>query len=352
MKKLLSIVLALALVLGCCTAAFAEVKPYISVISKGEQHAFWQAVRKGCEDAAAKYNVDMFYYGPPSESDIALQVEALKAEMGKGPAGLALAALSTDAVMTELQECLDKGIPVIGFDSGVPAAPEGSIKATASTNNQNAAALAAEEFMKLEGFEDMLKAGTAEAPVVIAVLSQDATSESVGGRTTGFVNKMKELAAACGTVSVEGHDKWAEKADGATIIIRVEIAATPAIGDVTNSANAILNLDGLKAVFCSNEGAVNGFLAATSDGSDLAEGGRYAGLIVAGFDAGSSQKNAVRNGWFVGSVTQDPYNIGYLAVELAYKASRGEPVADVDTGAQWYTKANIDEPNIALLVYD
>jgi len=24
----------------------------------------------------------------------------------------------------------------------------------------------------------------------------------------------------------------------------------------------------------------------------------------------------------------------------------------VDTGAQWYTKDNIDEPNIALLVYD
>ena len=35
------------------------------------------------------------------------------------------------------------GIPVIGFDSGVPGAPEGAIKATASTNNENAAAIAA-----------------------------------------------------------------------------------------------------------------------------------------------------------------------------------------------------------------
>ncbi len=60
----------------------------------------------------------------------------------------------------------------------------------------------------------------------------------------------------------------------------------------------------------------------------------------------------MRNGWFVGSVTQDPYMIGYLAVELAVKAANGEEVADVDTGAQWYTKDNIDEPNIALLVYD
>ena len=65
-------------------------------------------------------------------------MEALNGELVKEPDALCLAALSTESVMTQLQECVDKGIPVIGFDSGVPNAPEGSIKATASTNNQNA----------------------------------------------------------------------------------------------------------------------------------------------------------------------------------------------------------------------
>lgn len=353
MRKILSLMLALVLVLSLAAVAAAEAKPYIAVISKGEQHAFWQAVRKGADDAAAEYGVDMYYYGPPSESDIALQVEALNGELAKKPAALALAALSTEAVMSQLQECLDKGIPVIGFDSGVPNAPAGSIKATASTNNKNAAGLAAEEMLKLEGYVDMLKSGTAEKPVVLAVLSQDATSESVTGRTTGFVEKMKELAGQYGTVAVKGHDLWATKdVSNPTIIIHVEISATPETVDVTNAANAVLNIENLKSVFLSNEGAVNGFLAATNAGADLADGARFADLVVAGFDAGSPQKNAVRQGWFAGSVTQDPYRIGYLAVELAYKASKGEAVADVDTGAQWYTKDNIDEPNIALLVYD
>ena len=351
MKKFLSMALALVLVLSCVAMATAE-GMYISVISKGEQHAFWQAVRKGADDAAAKYGVEMYYYGPPSEADIVLQVEALKAEMAKNPSALALAALSTDAVMTELQECIDKSIPVIGFDSGVPNAPEGAIYATASTNNKNAAALAAEEIFKLEGFTDMLMAATAEKPVVIAVLSQDATSESVTGRTTGFVDKAVELASEYGTVAVRGHDLWAVPADEASIIIQTEIAATPNITDVTNSANALLNTDGLITIFCSNEGTVNGLLAATADGTDLAEGARFGDLIVAGFDAGAPQKNAIRNGWFVGSITQDPYNIGYLAVELAYKAAMGEEVADVDTGAKWYTAENIDDPDIAILVYD
>ena len=351
MKKFLSMALALVLVLGCVAMATAE-GMYISVISKGEQHQFWQTVRSGADAAAIEYGVDMYYYGPPSETDIVLQVEALKAEMAKNPSGLALAALSTDAVMTELQECIDKGIPVIGFDSGVPNAPEGAIYATASTNNKNAGGLAAEEIFKLEGFTDLLTAATADSPVVLGVLSQDATSESVTGRTTGFVDKAVELASEYGVVSVEGHDLWAAPAEDATIIVQVEISATTNQTDVTNSANALLNTDGLLSVFCSNEGTVNGILAATADGTELADGERFGDLIVAGFDAGATQKNAVRNGWFVGSVTQDPYNIGYLAVELAYKAAMGEEVADVDTGAKWYTSENMDDEGIANLLYD
>lgn len=350
MKKLVAIILALVLVAVSMTALADSL--YISVISKGEQHAFWQAVKKGCDDAAKAMGAEMYYYGPPSESDIPLQVEALKAEMAKGPSALALAALSTDSVMAELQECVERKIPVIGFDSGVPNAPEGAIKATASTNNKNAAGLAAEEMIKLEGFVDMLKAATAEKPFVVGVLSQDATSESITGRTTGFVEKMKELASAYGTVEVRGHELWAAPAEKATIIIHVEVSATPNVTDVTNAANAILNMENLKAVFCSNEGAVTGFLAATADGSDLADGARYGDLIVAGFDAGAPQKNAIRQKWFVGSVTQDPYRIGYLAVELAVKAAKGEEVTDVDTGAKWYTAENIDVPEIAILVYD
>ena len=353
MRKILALVLASVLLLSVTVMAAATAKPYISVISKGEQHAFWQAVRKGANDAAEQYGVEMYYYGPPSEADIQLQVEAINGEIAKRPVAFALAALSTESVMTQLAELRDKGIPVIGFDSGVPNAPEGAIKATASTNNKNAAALAATKIMEVPGFADKLAAATPERPVVIAVLSQDATSESVTGRTTGFVEKITELAAPYGTVAVRGHDLWATRnVQNPSIIIHVEISATPEIVDVTNAANSVLNTENLIAVFLSNEGTVNGLLAATNQGTDLADGARFADLVVAGFDAGTPQKNAVRQGWFVGSVTQDPYRIGYLAVELAYKASQGEEVADVDTGAQWYTAENIDEPNIALLVYD
>ena len=352
MKKVLSILLVLMLALTLCAGAVAEEKMYIPVMAKGFQHQFWQTVYAGAQAAAAEYGVEIYFDGPASETNIDEQVEMLKSEMAKNPVAIALAALSTDSVMTELQECVDKGIPVIGFDSGVPNAPEGAIYATASTDNEAAAALAAVKLMEQEGFADMLAAGTADAPVVIAVISQEAVSGSIVGRTTGFVNKMVELASEYNTVAVTGHDLWKKDAEGAGVIVHVQISATTEATDVATASNAVLNMDGLKAVFLSNEGAVTGFLAATADGSELAEGGRYDGLMVAGFDAGAAQKNAVRNGWFVGSVTQDPYMIGYYAVELAVKAANGEAVADTDTGAQWYNAENIDDEMISMLVYD
>ncbi len=326
---------------------------YIPVMAKGFQHQFWQAVAKGSADAAKDYDVDIYFDGPASETEIDAQVNMVKNEMAKNPKALALAALSTEAVTEILEECAEKNIPVIGFDSGVPDDTTGAVKATAATNNENAAAIAAEKFGENETIMNAMKNATSDAPVIIGCLSQDAVSASVTGRTTGFVDKMYEIAESYqpGKVAIEGHAKWEKKVDAPAIIIEVAISATTEATAVQTAANSLLGLNPV-AIFCSNEGAVTGFLAAVSDGEDLAEGGKYDGLVVAGFDAGAAQKNAVRQGWFYGSVTQDPYQIGYKAVELAVKAANGEAVSDVDTGAQWYDASNIDDEMIALLVYD
>lgn len=327
---------------------------FIPVMAKGFQHQFWQAVKTGADAAAADLGVEIYFDGPASETDIDKQVNMVKDQMAKNPKAMALAALSTDAVKEILAECAEKNIPVIGFDSGVPDDTSGAVKATAATNNEAAAALAAEKFGEHEGLVAKMQAATSAEPVVIGCISQDAVSASVTGRTTGFVNKMAEIAEKYqpGKVSIEGHTLWEKKVADPAIIIRVEISATTEATAVQTAATSLLGAKGLAAVFCSNEGAVTGFLAAVSDGEDLAEGGRYADLVVAGFDAGAAQKNAVRQGWFYGSVTQDPYQIGYKAVEMAVKAANGEAVSDVDTGAQWYNAENIDDEMIALLVYD
>lgn len=360
MKKIaviVALVLATMLVFAACAPTAAPAgKLYIPVISKGFQHQFWQAVKTGADKAGVDLGVEVYFNGPEGEAAVADQVNMFKAELAKKPKAIALAAVDAEALLGDIAEAQKAGIPIIGFDSGVPGAPTGAIVANASTNNEGAAGLAASEMMKVAVFTDALKAATEAAPARVVVFSQDAVSGSIVGRTQGFVNQMlKEAdAIAPGAVAVEGNDKFNKaSASAAKIIIQVVVPATSNAEDVKNSAMGIFNMDNVLGIFCSNEGTANGILTATNDGSDLDRtSGKYKTILVAGFDAGSVQKNAVKQGWFFGSVTQDPVQIGYQAVALAVKAANGEAVADIDTGAKWYTAANMDEADIAILLYD
>ena len=160
-------------------------KLYIPVMAKGFQHAYWQAVKQGADQAAEELGVEIYFAGPASETNIDEQVNMVKTELAKNPKAMALAALSTDSVTEILAECAEKNIPVIGFDSGVPGDTTGAVKATAATDNEAAAAIAAEKFGENETVVAAMQNATSDAPIVIGCLSQDAVSASVTGRTTG-----------------------------------------------------------------------------------------------------------------------------------------------------------------------
>lgn len=343
----------LALV-GCKPA-----KIYIPVISKGFQHQFWQTVKAGAEAAAAQYKVDITFEGPPTEADIQPQVQMLVNDMAKNPSAIALAALDTNSVMDQLNQAIQKKIPIIGFDSGVPNAPKGAIYATAATDNAAAAGLAAEKMFA--AVKDKVVAASAKNPVTFVVFSQDATSQSVTYRGKGFRDKMIQLIESEGNhpatdIKVTGNPAYIapdSPTSGKAIIIDMVVPASPKDTDATNTAHAVLNrvkADRILGIFCSNEGTARALLASTNDGSALPT--QYKGLEVVGFDAGKAQKAAVRNKYFLGAITQDPYQIGFKAVELAVQAIKKQPVSDVDTGAKFYDSTNMDQPDIARLLYD
>jgi ribose transport system substrate-binding protein len=273
--------LASTLLVGCGTPAPSAKasavadgsKPYIAIISKGFQHQFWQTVYKGAQDAAAKYNVTITFEGPPSESDISVQLDMLNAAIAKKPVALALAALDTKSVTAQLSDLQAKKIPVIGFDSGVPGAPAGQIAATAATNNESAGGVAADKMFAAPGFQDKIKAATSDNPVVIGLESQDATSASIVGRTVGFINEMVKQCETlqAGNVQVAGHDKYNKAATSgkAAVIIQVVVPPSTSVTDCQAGAQSLLAMKNLLGIFASNSGSVDGILAATTDGKDL-----------------------------------------------------------------------------------
>ena len=115
----------------------------------------------------------------------------------------------------------------------------------------------------------------------------------------------------------------------------------------------ILSSNSLIGIFAANQDAANAIIFVTNDGMDLDKStGKYKDIYVTGFDSGLLQRDAVKSGQFFGSITQDPYQMGYAAVQLAVKAARGESISDVDTGSKWYNADKMDEEDIAILFYD
>ena len=316
---------------------------HIDVIAKGFQHQFWKAVELGTQNAAKEFGVEVTFQGPDNESAIAQQVEYLNTAIAKKPAAICLAALDTQASIPSIQSAMEAGIPIIGFDSGVPDAPKGAIKANASTNNAVAGALAADELYKL--IESKIKA--AKEPVRIGVVAQESNSQSIVDRTKGFVDKMTELCGA-DNVSVEGHDSLKNEKAGAKVVIDVGIPAEVKDVDAAAVASAILEKKDLIAIYGSNEFAANAIITA-NEGLDKLGADK---VIAVGFDAGKKLLDAVRAKTFAGAVTQDPVQIGYQAVKLAVEAADGKSVSDVDTGAKWYNADNMDADDIKPCLYE
>jgi ribose transport system substrate-binding protein len=288
-------------------------QPYVAIVSKGFQHQFWQAVKKGAEEEAEKQGVRVTFVGPPTEADVEEQVNMLTNDLAKSPAAIGFAALDSQAAEPLLQQAKSQNIPVIAFDSGVDSDVPVT---TVSTDNKAAAAEAAKHMAELIGNKGK-----------VALVVHDQTSRSGIDRRDGFIEWMKENAP-----DIE--------------VLPPQYGA----GDQLESANITKSIissnPDLKGIYAANEGSAIGVI------KGVEESGK-SGLQLVGFDSGKAQVDAIRSGAMAGAVTQDPVNMGRELVIAAKKAIDGEELPkSIDTGFRWYDKTNVDDEEIAAVLYD
>ena len=323
---------------------------------KSFQSTYWDAAQEGMKKASKELGVDYKPQGPNSESDIADQVNMINTAIASNPVGLGLAACDTSSVTDALKTCAEKGIPVVTFDTGIADAPEGSVVCEVCTDNAQAGAVAAENMYN--SIKDVVK--DADGQVIIGEVNQDATAQNIQQRGTGFINKMIELLQADGkTVAVSGNEFYVNAAEGADadakdadVVIQVAVPAQTTVELCSTEAQAILSQENCIAVFGSNQVSAEGVLAANANlnvlGSDPANGD----VVGVGFDAGSIIKAAVKDGTFVGAVTQSPLMMGYYAIYALTAAANGQKLEDVPTEGYWYDATNMEDENIAPNLYD
>ena len=323
---------------------------------KSFQSTYWDAAQEGMKKASKELGVDYKPQGPNSESDIADQVNMINTAIASNPVGLGLAACDTSSVTDALKTCAEKGIPVVTFDTGIADAPEGSVVCEVCTDNTQAGSVAAENMYN--SIKDVVK--DAEGQVVIGEVNQDATAQNIQQRGTGFINKMIELLQADGkTVAVSGNEFYVNAAEGADadakdadVVIQVAVPAQTTVELCSTEAQAILSQENCIAIFGSNQVSAEGVLAANANlnvlGSDPANGD----VVGVGFDAGSIIKAAVKDGTFVGAVTQSPLMMGYYAIYALTAAANGQELEDVPTDGYWYDATNMEDEDIAPNLYD
>jgi len=294
-------------------SASAQDKMYIALISKGFQHQFWQAVKAGADKAAAELGVEVTFEGPDNETMVDRQIDMLSAALAKKPAAIGFAALDSQAAIPLLKQADEAGIPIIAFDSGVDSDIP---KATAATDNLAAAALAADKMAELIG-------GSGK----VAIVAHDQTSRTGIDRVEGFQKQVEEKYPDIEIVTVQygGGDHLKS-----TEITKSILQANP----------------DLKGIFGANEGSAIGVV------NGVREMNRT-DVVVIGYDSGAQQKQAIKDGLMAGAITQNPVGIGYETVKAAVAAAKGEPVQkEIDTGFYYYDKNNMDDPEIAAVLYD
>jgi ribose transport system substrate-binding protein len=310
-RTLIGAISALAM-LAASGPAFAQDKADIALISKGFQHQFWQAVKAGADKAGAEFGVNVTFEGPDTETQVDRQMDMLAAALSRNPSAIGFAALDSQAATPLLEQAQASNIPIIAFDSGV----DSDIPlTTVTTDNVSAAALAADKMAELIGSEGK-----------VAVVAHDQTSRTGIDRVDGFVNRIKEAYPKIEVVSVQygGGDQLAS-----TEITKSILLANP----------------DLKGIFGANEGSA---LGVANGKTEL-----NSSIVVIGFDSGAAQKGMITSGVMAGAITQNPVGIGYETVKAAVGALNGETLPKIiDSGFAWYDANNMNDADIAAVLYD
>jgi ribose transport system substrate-binding protein len=328
MKKVLTIVAvasAMALVAGTGSAVNAAEKTLkIELISKGETHQFWQAVKKGAEDQAKLMNAEIHFQGPANETMIDKQLEMLDAAIALKPDAIGYAALGTTESVSHLKAANAAGIPVYMFDTaascpGALGKSSDCALGVAYTDSKAAGKMAARKMAALVGGKGK-----------VLVVGHSQTNQTGIDRRDGFVNQIKKYKNIT-LLTVQ-------YSEGGDALKAQEIV----------SAALVANPD-LKGIYGTNEGVSIGAGQAFK-AAKLKKGK----VKLIGFDSGKQQMANIKSGLQSGAITQSPMGIGAKTVEalVNYVRDGKTPKPLIDTGFYYYNKRNIADPKVAGNLYE
>ncbi len=259
---------------------------------------FWDKIRAGAQAAAAKDNVELKYSADPEAS---LQATLIQNAVDSGVDGIAVTMSKPEALAGALKAARDKGIPVVGFNSGIGSWKEMGAQMYFGSDEDLAGETAGKR---------LADAGAKKALCVI----QEQGHVALEARCAG----VKKGLPATENVNVQGTD----------------------MASVRSTIGAKLQQD--KTIdYVVTLGAPFALTAIDS----IQDAGSNAKVVT--FDLNSDAAKAIQSGKIEFSIDQQPYVQGHEAVDALWlNLTNGNDVGGglpVLTGPSFVDKSNIEQ---------
>lgn len=289
--------LLLVFLCGCSADPGLPVRHSVALITKSTDSEFFLSAFAGARAAATEYNLDLTIAGPETEEDYETQNWMVDQAVAEGAEAIVFSAISYEENAAAIDAAAGSGVRIVSIDSGVGS---DHVSTYIGTDNYAAGQMAAQAALE-----------RVEGPLRVGIVTYN----------EGTANGQERVRGAVDTFAQSG---------------RAQITAvTSTLVDVpraqTDTVALLLAHPEINVLVAFNE--------PTSVGAALAVPvlGREKDIFLVGFDSNVVTIDGLQDGSVDALIVQNPYAMGYLGVESAYKLLTGQGAsleAVVDTSTQ------------------
>ena len=298
-----------------CGRQVAEIsnKHYVALITKSTDSAFWKSVYAGANAAGTEYNLNITCNGPSAEEDYTTQNMMIKNAVANGAEALVFSAVDYEANAEAINEAANQGVKIISIDSDVNS---DKVSAHISTNNYQAGKMAGKAV--IESGEKVLNIG---------IVNYAVNAENGQQREQGFRDRVKndKRTTIISTINVPSTTEDAKAATMEMLKLHPEINVIATFNEWTSLGVgwAVKNMN-------------------------LADK-----TMVVAFDSNVISVAMLETGEVDALVVQNPYAMGYLGVEAAYKIINGQEIenTDIDTETTLITRENMFDQDCQRILF-
>ena len=298
------VALALCLLCACSSSPVTSTQHSVTLVAKSTQTEFWLSVFAGAEAAATEYNLSLNILGPETEEDYESQNQMVADAVEAGAEALVFSAIDYENNAQAIDEAARAGVKIVAIDSNVDS---DAVSTYIGTDNYAAGQMAAQA--ALDRVSGQLNVG---------IINYDISSANGQERERGAVDTFTQSGRAevTAVINTLAQASYAQEDTEALLREHPEINVLLAFNEPTSvgAAQAVEELGLSESVF------------------------------LVGFDSNVLTIDGLQEGSVDALIVQNPYAMGYLGVESAYKLLSGQGNSvegTMDTSTQTVDRDNL-----------